>query len=215
MKRLMDEICEYDAWHKRGRDLPGPDPLSIRIIDQLGGWDRMDRLGISRDYVLSHPQPPRGWLLWQPEDVPMEARVGYNAGGADGISVDRNSQGEPVARARPNQESDDSSSEENARVPAYVEDKNQEGRKWAMAFLEQKMKAKHNTQLERRTPFVFRGRTEDQEKYDEVMKQIAIREEINELMEENAPGIDEAMEEEKRQGGVCPAKQHARNRVRL
>jgi hypothetical protein len=106
MQDMLDEWCELRAWRLQGRNLPGPDPLSRRIVDQKGGWARMDRLGISHEYVRNHRFPPRGWLLWQQEDVPMEMRAGnwgqQSAGMNTGRAVDRDSQrrveGKPMVR---------------------------------------------------------------------------------------------------------------------
>ena len=41
------------------------------LID--GGWDRIDVLGIRRQWAQENPEPP-GWRQWRQEDVPNEAR---------------------------------------------------------------------------------------------------------------------------------------------
>ena len=75
LKDIQDQWCENRAWRRHDRYIAGPTPRSVGIMDQKGGWDRMDRLGLCHQWVRDHPRAPRGWLLWQPENVPLEARV--------------------------------------------------------------------------------------------------------------------------------------------
>ena len=76
-RTLMDDMLNHEAearaWARIGRVINGPDGRSQPIVDQVGGWGRIDRLGISRQYVLRH-RVPRGWLIWHPDDVPRNAR---------------------------------------------------------------------------------------------------------------------------------------------
>ena len=76
-QRVLDSTTEQQAWERQSRILTGPTPRSLSIVDQVGGWGRIDRLGISRQWVRDNPAP-EGWLLWEPDDVPHHARRGSN-----------------------------------------------------------------------------------------------------------------------------------------